>query len=127
MYRALPESPDDRTRVTVTVPLAGNPVTVTCGGTDMFYGTDGVQSIVLTTPLLVVTLEYFAAGGSWYAVEGRLPSGEEPPSRSELTVILGEILDDYHSGTGTFGVGGHSMRPETLALIIAQRIRRKRG
>ena len=93
----------------------------------MFYGTDGVQSIVLTTPLSVVTLEYFAAGGSWYVVEGRLPSGEEPPSRSELTVILDEILDDYHSGTGTFGVGEHSCSPETLALIITQRLRKSRA
>jgi hypothetical protein len=128
MYRALPEAPADRTRVTVTVPLAGNLVTVTCGGEDVLHRPAGARMLALTEPLSSVTLEYLAATGVWYAVDGDLPPEyDAPASRSELAAVLGEILDDYHSGSGEFGLGGRSMAPETLALIITQRLRKKRA
>jgi hypothetical protein len=128
-HQELPESPADRTRVTVTVPASGNPVTVTCSGEDFFAEPRGAQHVICTRALSVLTFEYLAPRHAWYAIGGDLPaSSGAVDSRAELESVLEEILYDYQSGTGTFGVGrGSGMKPETLALIITQRIRRKRA
>jgi hypothetical protein len=54
------------------------------------------------------------------------PRPDEPAlsvTRSQLSAVLGAILDDYQSETGRFGAGSAAVAPELLAMIVTNRLR----
>lgn len=122
----LPTAPADGTVVGIKLVTAGNTLTLTLGGSDVFNKTGGAASGSLTLANQAIIVQYKATGAIWYVLADDLPLSVL--DARFLTALVGPAYKNawyYHAPE--FGYGNANATPGSVNRTFAWLVELRAG